>query len=250
MKHALPSAATILIEGIVAVFIFYSCSKEKDTGFDKYGICPPDCFRGYAMAQDDYHCFFKGNEDNIAIALEIALDTKLNYGVDYNYKLDRLKSIVQFTKKDPSFMRDYYAPAYVDAGIMSEVTVHADKSIFGRPAGEDISDHIIVARPDKNAIIKASFPDFVYLGKNYDGMPLREYFQVGTAVHSDYCTILSFDRIPDDMPDDFTLTMKIPVDLNESWLTFLDASKYADNPMPPDTYIYTSSVRIQKNFSE
>lgn len=238
----------IIAFAMTCALSLYSCTKEADTGFDAFGLCAPDNLGGFSLNQVTR----TDSVDYPEMALVLKTIHKDCIGgivEDENsfivgYLEERVKNIKQFAENDPDFMSGYYAPIYYDAGILSDVKVSADATIFGREAGEDISDHIVLAKVNKRNVLISSFPDLCFVGKAYEGMSIRDFLKVGTAVHGSREIVFTFDAFPDDMPDSFQLTFEIPVELNDSWGELPQMWKSPEYQTPASTCVYKVSAQI------
>ncbi len=129
-----------------------------------------------------------------------------------------LSNFKESVTKDPDFMHTFYGPNLLRAGIVSEVKVFSDKMLFGKTPGTDLSDHVVLQEINTRNMILASFPRFEYIGKAEIGMNIRDYLHVGFSMQRQLGKIpiasFVFDAIPQDMPDDFCITLEIPLSLN------------------------------------
>lgn len=250
---------------IVAVTCL-SCTKGsvRDVTFDHCGLIPSDVLEGYRLEQCNRDYMYRidncTNRETFAVLLSTLIyghsEFRLSFygtpelynskeNLEFRYLNERLGKIQKAVQEDPDFLKSYIGPCYVDAGVISEIKVFADKSLFGRAPGEDLSDHIILHQTSQNTRIIASFPDIDFIGKAEPGMRINEYFKVGSIMPNGPCIAsFVFDEIPSDIPSDFMLTFEIPLDLNDSWAEFPFAIIGPDWVKPEDTFVYRPSVQI------
>lgn len=243
-----------MVAVILAICTLFSssCTKSYDTGHGYFLLAPPDVLGGFSLKYVDNPHGYSDRPDFSLVLTTISRSNTYKFppeedGTHHSsreYYRERLKNIIEVVEKDDAYKKHFYnAPCFIDAGIMEEVKVYADKAIFGREAGEDISDHIVLGViSDRNEII-STYPDFIYVGKAEKGMCIRDYYGVGTALqgHED---IFTFDCIPDDMPGTFQLTFEIPVDLNVSWSRFSWMETSNGYEAPLDTCVYTATTEV------
>jgi len=168
--------------------------------------------RGVAYSGDEPFVFYLRPKYNLSPSVSI----NGNDHSRYDYYEQRFKNLKTVLEADSDYMHEFWAPSYYDARIESAVRAFSDKELFGRKAGEDISDHLIVVELSPRGYIIASYPDLSFLGKAYTGMKFNDYFAVGSEVQ-DSGVRLSFDSFPSDLPDSFSLTVEIPIKRSQSW---------------------------------
>ena len=112
---------------------------------------------------------------------------------------------------------------YLYGSIAGHVRVYADKVLFGKPAGEDLNEFIIVPQEERMWEIPAShtisgpflmsFPDF-HIVRNYFDDPASlafdEYFAQGLAVHY-HGYSFHLKEIPEEKYDEITISVEFPV---------------------------------------
>lgn len=240
---------------ILIVPSFVACSRMgPNFAHDYFALNSPDDLGGFTLFQVE--CSEPDESHPITFALRPIHDGYLSFGPDEkgahsywtDYIEERFMNLAPIVTKDPDFVAMHFdAPAYFDAGVKDEVRVYSDKIMYGLNAGEDLSEHVIMYNISSHSNFNASYPDLRYLGKVVPGDKIRDYFKVGGAIHGteDY---LTFDSIPNDMPDEFTLTIEIPVELNESWRNIMPSYMFVSRlwKAPLKTCTYKVSTVIKR----
>ena len=260
------SISKFMIHLAIATFSLIACvsceSIEQESGLSFISIAPPDFLEGFSLTQcnrdDMYHIDNCSTKETFAISLHLSIFEHTERIVphfsisgtessanNFSYTGGRLSKIKEYVYSDPDFLKIYIGPWYMDAGILSEIKVFADKSLFGRAPGEDISDHVILNELDQRSYIIASFPDADFLGKAEPGMYIKDYLKVGTLIPGDVnIASFVFDELPSDLPKDFSITFEIPLDLAEGVSSNPNVILGPDWVKPEDTFVYRPSVQI------
>ncbi len=104
---------------------------------------------------------------------------------------------------------------YTYAGFRSGSTIYADKMIWGREAGEDLSDKFIIFQYPSSYDILPTYPDFRILYGHGDEKPstFKELTSLPLALPmvGTCLATLSFSDIPDEDLDQITFYVEIPI---------------------------------------
>lgn len=235
---------------LILFFLTSSCYPPAQySGHGLFGLNSPDKFLGFDAFQISQ---FGDRNYESSIMIETKYDLTWTPYIDFEgseYTKDRLSGITSFIRNDDDYKKQHnYAPYYFDVGVLNPIRVYSNTPVFGIPAGEDISEHVIVVDLSVRNMYCASFPDFNFIRRNKKGMNIRDYYEPGSAILSDW-VIFSFDRIPDDMPKELTLTIEIDVVLNDSWFNFpwyhlIDKSNY--KPITDKIMHCVNTVKLQR----
>ena len=112
---------------------------------------------------------------------------------------------------------NYHYRHFTYAGIAEGATIYADRVLWGREAGEDLSDMFLIPRYFNHNPIIASYPDFSVLYTPEDKFPatFRDFTSKRVALNGigQILVDLSFVEIPPEDFDTVTFTVEIPVDV-------------------------------------
>ena len=249
----------LFLTPIAAVLSVHSCKKiDGDILFDYGDIIPPEYLTEFSLLQCNRYDMYHERESNylrneFAFSLSSYTpqrDQIMSFintvGQASQYFADRYSKVEEsFSANGISFTSSNPAPVYYDAGIRDEVRVYSDKVLFGCAPGQDFSNHVFVCQTGQRCTYACSFPEFDYSGKIIDNMNIRDYFKVGTAILADIVSF-AFDVIPEDLPNDFRLTIEIPVVNNTPWgdLNLPFIQKGPNYRRSEQTCVYKTSIDI------
>ncbi len=112
---------------------------------------------------------------------------------------------------------DYSHRNFTYAGIAEGTRIYADRVLWGREAGEDLSDMFLIPRYFNHNPIIASYPEFSVLYTPEDKFPatFRDFTSKRIALNGigQILVDLSFVEIPPEDFDTVTFTVEIPVDI-------------------------------------
>lgn len=104
---------------------------------------------------------------------------------------------------------------YTYAGFRSGASIYADKTIWGREAGEDLSDKFIISQYPSSYDVLPSYPDFQILYGHDDEKPstFKELTSLPLAlpVIDSPLVTLRFLDIPEEELEQVTLSVEIPI---------------------------------------
>lgn len=210
-------------------------------------VAPSQLTDGYIRENHNPSTIDKNNyaiciiTQNSSILTEIY--TEQTYDDIWDYKGMRTAALRAAAEKDPSIGNSYWGPGFYDCCIISDITVTADCTLFGIPAGDNLVDHCRMTGVDKRSHYICSYQDMVPIGLWKENMPLASYLAKGNAlpVMGDFAAF-TFDSIPEDMPESFILTISIPIQYN-SWASFFWTSPN-NIPLLPQSRSLEDSIEV------
>ena len=138
----------------------------------------------------------------------------------------RMANLNRFLDKDTNLGVKHWAPRFFDGGIAGHTRVTADCQLFGIPAGENLIDHCVVVRLGQTLRFLCRYPSFevikVVESESLGVLGLKEYLGedlVLPDVFGEGDLVFAFDSVPEERPDQMTLTLSVPVEY-ESWSRF------------------------------
>ena len=139
----------------------------------------------------------------------------VDYGSDEQKHFDEILSKLNMDVKAYIDENNYdIFPEFYYAGVKDGVSFSADKELFGRKAGSNLADLIILDIPPSSKIA-VTYPDYhVCKDYNADSTPITfsDYFKSGTALSLSYNFYASFAQQPTEEYDEITFTLEIPIE--------------------------------------
>lgn len=197
--------------------------------------------------------------DDFGIELRIEKDESSNWYLDLSDN-ERFNAYKSYSKSKLSAVDTYIEstsghgiipPWLFDCGISEDVRIYSDVTLFGRPAGKDLSDKFLIIRTPVHNRLLCSWPDFSIIREfpidtEYG---INEYFKRGSALFMLHGLVLTFNGIPEERPNSFTITVEIPIKCNywyglQDTRTFLK-KKDSSVDLPPIDRVLSGSVHIE-----
>lgn len=106
--------------------------------------------------------------------------------------------------------------SYYYAGVLNDVSLTADQPLFGREAGEDLSDMFILSSQNRvKEYLRCSFPGYDKVfslseGEVNERIDLQSFYSPGTSMDTS-CFVFESEELPDVSPSRIILTLSIPV---------------------------------------
>jgi len=167
--------------------------------------------------EDDIWHISKGARYEITIQGQLgAAPFSVNHGSEEQKRFSRMldglgKEVNNYTEQ-----RGYASQSYYYAGIREAGRIYADCVFFGREAGANLADVMVVDFPQTDKV-SVSYPDFqVYKDYNKEASPttFAEYFKSGTALpflnYEEFRVF--FGQMPPEVYDEVTFTIEIPIE--------------------------------------
>lgn len=159
-----------------------------------------------------------------------------------DYRDEVMKDIIHYVLKDRRWAVDYTGPNLLDCGIQGEVSVYADKELFGLPAGENLIDHCIV----EESLLQCSYPDYQVVKLVKKGALMKDFFSPGIALPYMRNVRFHFDSFPESVPDEFTLTVEIPINATD-WDSFWWTARTENYVSLDNNRTLVGSVVVKRN---
>ena len=248
---------------ITTLLLIASCDHNGvEDGTKDAGIAVPDNLVGIkisivvpSLLTDGYmkenHNLSTVDKNNYAICITTQHSPILTeiyseqyYDNMWEYKGTRTAALRAVVEKDESVGRSYWAPGFYDCCVASDVSVTADCTLFGIPAGGNLIDHCIMTAVDRRSHYICSYPDFVPIGLWKENMLLANYLAKGNALPTmgEFAAFI-FDSIPEDMPERFKMTISIPIQYN-SWASF-DWTSLNNIPLLSENRSLEDSIEVR-----
>ena len=114
---------------------------------------------------------------------------------------------------------------FYDVVITGSPVFYADAVLYGRAAGEDLSDRLF----NENATIRVS-GDYHFDGYFHGSeITLREWLKEGNLINA-YCQYFDIFPTPSERLEGVTFTLEIPVKYSAPWPAYKGSIPYPDNP--------------------
>ena len=260
---------SILVSGSLIVlfpvlFATFSCKKDnadkEETGIGVAGVAVPDNLAGIQLtlasaseSQKNYQPTVISNpvdREDFAFCLSATRSIILTeeyleeyYDDIWNFKGIRTQALQEAVDKDKNIGTIYWGAAFYDCGISSGISITADCDLFGISSGENLVDHFQTLSVDHWSHYIASYPDFQPSGVWEKGMPMGTYLAEGSALPCmGEFIVFTFDSLPEDMPNQFTLTISIPIHYT-SWES-LPWTSTNGKPLLPEDRTLEASIEV------